>query len=66
MTGRERVLSVINGTKADSLPLMPVTMMLAADAIGVPYRQYATDAGTLARGQTAIAAEFDFDHVSAI
>ena len=66
MTGRERVLSVINGTKADSIPLMPVTMMLAADAIGVPYRQYATDAGTLARGQTAIAAEFDFDHVSAI
>ncbi len=66
MTGRERVLSVIGGTKADSLPLMPITMMAAADAINVPYRQYATDAVTLARGQAAVASEFDFDHVSAI
>ncbi len=66
MTGRERVLSVIGGTRADSLPLMPVTMMIAADAINAPYRQYATDAETLARGQTAIASAFDFDHVSAV
>ena len=66
MNGRERVLSVLDGTRADSVPLMPITMMAAADAIGVPYGQYATDAETLARGQTAIAAEFDFDHVSAI
>ena len=27
MTGRERVLSVLSGTKADSIPLMPITMM---------------------------------------
>lgn len=66
MTGRERVLSVLGGTPADSIPLMPITMMAAADAIGVPYRQYATDALAQARGQTAIAGEFDLDHVSAI
>ena len=66
MTGRERVLSVLGGKQADSIPLMPITMMAAADAIAVPYRQYATDARTLARGQVAIASEFDFDFVSAI
>ena len=66
MTGRERVLSVIDGKKADSIPLMPITMMIAADAIKVPYKKYATDGETLARGQTAIASEFDFDYVSAI
>lgn len=66
MTGRERILSVLGGKPADSLPLMPITMMAAADAIRVPYRQYATDADTLARGQVAISTEYDFDHVSAI
>jgi MtaA/CmuA family methyltransferase len=45
---------------------MPITMMAAADAIGVPYRRYATEAAVLAEGQSAIAAAFDFDYVSAI
>jgi MtaA/CmuA family methyltransferase len=66
MNGRERVLTLLKGGKPDSLPLMPITMMAAADAIGVPYKQYATDARTLARGQVAIAERFDFDYVSAI
>jgi MtaA/CmuA family methyltransferase len=66
MNGRERVLTLLKGGKPDSLPLMPITMMAAADAIGVPYKQYATDARTLARGQAAIAERFDFDYVSAI
>jgi MtaA/CmuA family methyltransferase len=66
MTGRDRVLTLLKGGKPDSLPLMPITMMAAADAIGVPYRQYATEARTLARGQAAIAERFDFDYVAAI
>lgn len=66
MTGRERVLSLLSGRKPDSLPLMPITMMAAADAVGVPYKRYATDAQTLVRGQMAIAERFDFDYVSVI
>jgi MtaA/CmuA family methyltransferase len=45
---------------------MPVTMMFAADRLGVPYRDYVTDYRVLAEAQIHTAAEFDFDHVSAI
>ena len=43
MTGRERVLSHIAGRGVDRVPLMPITMMFAADVSGVRYRDYATD-----------------------
>lgn len=66
MNGRQRVLTLLKGDKPDSLPLMPITMQAAADAIGVRYGRYATDAKTLARGQIAIAERFDFDYVSVI
>lgn len=66
MNGRQRVLTLLDGGTPDSLPLMPITMHVAADAIGARYGIYATDAGTLARGQAAIAERFDFDYVSAI
>ena len=36
MTGRERALNHIAGQPVDRLPLMPITMMFAADQIGVP------------------------------
>jgi len=66
MNGRERVLATIDGRPVDRLALMPITMMFAADRIGVKYRQYATDYRTLVEAQVRTAAEFDFDHVSAI
>lgn len=66
MTGRERILAMIEGRKADCLPLMPITMMFAADRIGVPYRAYATDYRALVEGQLRVAEEFDFDYVSCI
>ncbi len=47
-------------------PVMPLTMMFAADFIGVPYRQYASDFKTLAEGQLRTAETFGFDHVSVI
>ena len=66
MTGRERILAAFAGKPADRLPLMPITMMLSADRLGVRYRQYASDFKTLAEAQARIAEEFHFDHVSAI
>jgi MtaA/CmuA family methyltransferase len=66
MTGRERVLAQIAGRPVDRLPLMPVTMMFAADRIGVKYRDYATDYRELVAGQLRVAEEFGFDYVSCI
>ena len=66
MTSRERVLAMIAGEPVDRLPLMPITMMFAADRIGRPYRDYVTDHGVLVEGQIATAEAFDLDYVSCI
>jgi len=66
MTGRERILAMIEGRGTDTLPFMPITMMFAADRIGVPYGEYAADYRKLVEGQIRTAEEFDFDYVSCI
>jgi MtaA/CmuA family methyltransferase len=66
MNSRERILAHLKGQPVDRLPLMPVTMQFAADQIGVPYRQYATDYRALVKAQIHTAGKFDFDFVSAI
>ncbi len=66
MTSRERVFAFLEGRPADRLPLMPITMMFAADRIGAPYGRYALDHRILAEAQIRTADEFGFDHVSAI
>lgn len=45
---------------------MPITMMFAADQIGVPYGKYASDHRTLVEAQIVTAERFDIDYVSAI
>ncbi len=66
MTGRERLLAVLSGQEADHLPLMPITMMFAANALGVKYEQYARDYRAMADAQIKVAQMYGFDHVSAI
>ncbi|MCL5744739.1 MAG: uroporphyrinogen decarboxylase family protein [Acidobacteria bacterium] len=66
MNSRERVFNMIEGRPADRLPAMPITMMFAADLIGVRYREYASDYRALARGQMAVAELFELDYVSCI
>lgn len=66
MNGRQRVLAFLAGGAADCIPLMPITMMLAADQVGAPYRAYASDHRVLAAAQAATAERFDLDYVSAI
>jgi MtaA/CmuA family methyltransferase len=57
---------MIAGKPTDALPLMPITMMFAADRIGRPYRDYVTDYRVLVDGQVRTAEAFDFDFVSCI
>ncbi len=45
---------------------MPITMMFAADQIGVSYRKYVTDHRELVRAQLLTARKFDLDYVSCI
>ncbi|MEW5814428.1 MAG: uroporphyrinogen decarboxylase family protein [Spirochaetota bacterium] len=66
MTGKERIVSLLQGSQPDSLPLMPITMMFASDHIGVKYGQYATDCTVMAEGQAAVAKYYDIDYVSVI
>lgn len=47
-------------------PNMPITMMFAADQLGVPYREYATDFEKMVEAQILTAERFGFDHVSVI
>ena len=66
MHGRERLLAFLDGRPVDCLPVMPITMMFAADHIGVPYGKYATDYRTLVEAQVRTADDYDFDFVSCI
>lgn len=66
MNSRQRILATLEGKTPDRVAYMPITMMLAADVIGVPYGEYVQDYRVLAKGQLATAAEFGFDHVSVI
>ncbi len=66
MTGRERVLAVIAGQKPDHLPFMPITMMFAADILGIKYGQYCRDYKLQADAQIKTAELFGIDHVSII
>jgi MtaA/CmuA family methyltransferase len=64
MNSRERVLNHLAGQPVDHLPLMPITMMFAADLIGARYRDYCTDYRVLAEAQIRTAEQFGFDYVN--
>src|ERR1035438_1478377 len=66
MTGRERILAVLAGQKPDHLPCMPITMMFAADILGVKYGQYARDHRVMVDAQIKTVEMFGFDYVSTI
>ena len=66
MNGRERILAHLAGQPVDRLPLMPITMMFAADHIGVPYLEYCMDHRKLVAAQMSVAEAYGFDYVSCI
>lgn len=57
---------MLKGDQPDHLPLIPITMMFAADRIGVKYGDYVRTHEVLVKGQIRTAEEFGFDHVSSI
>ncbi len=66
MNGYQRVQAMLQGAAVDRPPLMPITMMFAADQLGVSYRRYATDHRALVDAQLLTAERFGFDYVSVI
>jgi MtaA/CmuA family methyltransferase len=66
MNGKQRILAMLEGRQLDRLPFMPITMMFAADQIGKPYGEYATDYRVLVEGQIQTANNFEIDYVSCI
>lgn len=64
MNGRERILAHLAGRPVDRLPLMPITMMLAARQAGARYLDFCTDYRVLAEGQIRTAEAFGFDYVN--
>ncbi len=66
MNGYERVLATFAGQPTDCLPNMPITMMFAADQLGVEYGRYAADHRVLVEAQILTAERFGFDYVSCI
>lgn len=66
MDSRQRVLALLEGQPVDRLPLMPITMMFAADQIGVPYGRYAQDHRVLVEAQLRTAEAYGFDYVSCV
>lgn len=66
MNGRERILNLLSGQAVDRLPVMPITMMYAADQIGAKYGPYARDHRVMVDAQIRTAEKFDLDYVSVI
>jgi len=66
MNSRERVLAMMDRRPVDRIPFMPITMMFAADQIGVKYGQYVSDYRVLVEAQLRTAERFDIDQVSCI
>lgn len=66
MNGYERLIGMMKGEPVDQVPLMPITMMFAADLAGIPYGEYAADYRKLVEAQLKTAERFEFDYVSCI
>jgi MtaA/CmuA family methyltransferase len=66
MNSRERVLAMMDRRPVDRIPFMPITMMFAADLIGVKYGRYVLDYKVLVEAQLRTAERFDIDQVSCI
>ena len=66
MNSRERVFAMLEGKPTDCLPAMPITMMFAADQLGIKYQDYVTDCRMQAEAQMRVAERFDADQVSVI
>jgi uroporphyrinogen-III decarboxylase len=51
MNSRERCLAAISGRPVDRAPVFPLLMFLAADRLGVSYRDFATSGHVMAEAR---------------
>ena len=65
MTGKERCLAALRGQPVDRTPVFPLLMFFAADRLGIPYRQYATDGAAMAEAQVNVQRRFGVDAITA-
>ena len=63
MTGKQRALAAFWGERQDRVPVIPLVGQAAAGFCGVPIREHAHDARTLARCQIECARRFGYDGV---
>ena len=66
MNGYERLMAILRGEPVERLGVMPITMMLAAQTVGVKYGAYARDYRVLVDAQIQTAERYGFDYVSVI
>ncbi len=66
MNGYERILATLRHQPVDRLAFMPITMMFAADQIGVTYGEYTSNHRVLVEAQLETVRRFEIDHVSCI
>jgi MtaA/CmuA family methyltransferase len=66
MTGRERILAMLDHNPVDRLPFMPITMQFACKRTSATYRQYCTDYRVLVEGQLRTVEEFGFDYINSM
>jgi MtaA/CmuA family methyltransferase len=66
MTKKEIVSALLSGKVPSRLPVMPITMMFAADQIKKPYGEYAKNHKVMVEAQIVTAEKFGFDYVSVI
>jgi len=64
MNSKQRCLAAIRGEPVDRAPVFPLFMFLAADRLGVPYRDYATDGHVMAEAQLKLRETFGVDAIT--
>jgi len=65
MNSLERCMAALEGRPVDRTPVFPLLMFLAADRLGVNYRDYATSGSVLAEAQLLARARFGVDAITA-
>jgi MtaA/CmuA family methyltransferase len=64
MNGRERCLETVEGRTPDRIPFFPLLMFMAADRAGISFREYATNAPSLASAQINMFENYRVDAVT--
>jgi MtaA/CmuA family methyltransferase len=65
MNSKQRCLAAIRGETVDRVPVFPLIMFLAADRLGVSYRDYATNGRVMAEAQLKLRETFGVDAITA-